>query len=492
MPNIFISYRRQDSSLFTGRIHDRLEDEFGDRHVFRDMYDIPAGSDFRTILQKEVSRADIFLAIIGPRWVDITDAQGNRRLDHSDDFVRIEVESALNNPDTLVIPVLVDNALMPVEKELPQSLRELCYRNAVQVRNDPDFPRDMEMLVRQIKRSHFTIPKQWTWAALAFAIFLLAGIFIFPFIQRFIKGPPAEVPEASAFSGIPLSTTAPPPTSTFTSTPLTPTPTQVVTAIVPAAGIKPEDIIQFETVWENYVFNGEWFLYELPGNIDPGVDPDTSLNRMIQKLQTTQLADLDWPMLSPNLTAEINLTNTQQTGGVEIKVEKEAGSRILSYIPAKKHVNAVMIHSGLLGFGFNIPIPMTGGGGGYNYYFSPLSLDARSWESRSYKMALNEYDYVTLNPNESVPFEIYINCADPGIYQLEVLLQVSYAGDFSIQTFTSPDLNCPESLTVWNVQSDAINRLDWWKDLQPADRPSLNLVKIGEYVLQEGVYIALP
>lgn len=198
MPRIFISYRRQDSSNMTGRIHDRLVREFGDRNVFRDVYDIPAGSDFRAILNKEVSQCNIFLAIIGPQWVDVTDSQGNRRLDNPNDFVRIEVESALKNPRTLVIPVLVKNANMPVEEDLPESLRDLCYRNAVKVRTDPDFPRDSEMLTNQIKTYKSPTKKLMRWGVLALAMILIAGIYftsvnnnliseIPPFIQEFFS-----------------------------------------------------------------------------------------------------------------------------------------------------------------------------------------------------------------------------------------------------------------------------------------------------------------
>jgi len=77
-------------------------------------------------------------------------------LDDPNDFVRIEVESALRNPSVLVIPVLVDNANMPVAEQLPDSLEELAYRNAVKVRTDPDFPHDMDMLIRQLKSSKRT------------------------------------------------------------------------------------------------------------------------------------------------------------------------------------------------------------------------------------------------------------------------------------------------------------------------------------------------
>lgn len=151
MSRIFISYRRQDSSTMTGRIYDKLEAAFGNNRVFRDIDDISAGEDFRAKLAKEIDKSDIQLVIIGPKWEAITDNNGNRRLDDSNDFVRLEVEAGLKRTDKIVIPVLIENAFMPKPESLPQSLRELCYRNAVNVRQDPDFHRDIQKLIHEIQ-----------------------------------------------------------------------------------------------------------------------------------------------------------------------------------------------------------------------------------------------------------------------------------------------------------------------------------------------------
>lgn len=151
MPRIFISYRRADSSTFTGRIYDRLLAAFGDAQVFKDVDDIPAGVDFRRVLDEAVSSSDVLLAVIGPNWIHSTGEGGQRRLDDPNDFVRIELESALARPDMRVIPVLVGGAKMPTAAELPASLHDLPYRNAVVVRDDPDFNRDIERLVKQIR-----------------------------------------------------------------------------------------------------------------------------------------------------------------------------------------------------------------------------------------------------------------------------------------------------------------------------------------------------
>lgn len=152
MPRIFVSYRRSDSITITGRIYDRLVDAFGEQHVFKDVDDIPVGVDFRAVLNREVSSADVLLVIIGKEWVNASDEQGRRRLDDPNDFVRIEAEHGLSRKAMLTIPVLVHGASMPSASDLPESLRELAFRNAAIVRDDPDFRRDMGRLVDQIRK----------------------------------------------------------------------------------------------------------------------------------------------------------------------------------------------------------------------------------------------------------------------------------------------------------------------------------------------------
>jgi hypothetical protein len=151
MSRIFISYRRQDSATMTGRIYDRLESALGGNRVFRDIDDISPGEDFRAKLAKEINKSDVLLVIIGPKWETITNAEGKRRLDDPNDFVRLEVEAGLRRADTIVIPVLAEGAAMPSPDKLPETMRELCYRNAVNVRQDPDFHRDIQKLIKNLQ-----------------------------------------------------------------------------------------------------------------------------------------------------------------------------------------------------------------------------------------------------------------------------------------------------------------------------------------------------
>lgn len=154
MPRIFISYRRSDSAAASGRIYDRLCQAFGEGSIFKDVDDIPPGANYRAILENEVALCDVLLTVIGERWLNSTDPQGRRRLDHPDDFVRIEIETGLKRSSVLVIPVLVDSAVMPSPDELPENIRDLHYRNAAAVRNDPDFNRDIVRLIATIQEHY--------------------------------------------------------------------------------------------------------------------------------------------------------------------------------------------------------------------------------------------------------------------------------------------------------------------------------------------------
>jgi len=150
MARVFISYRRSDSISIAGRIYDRLAVALGKNNVFKDVDDIPVGLDFRQAIQDEVSSCDLVLVIIGPTWHSVEDAFGERRLESPDDFVRLEVETALEQADVKVIPLLVSGAKMPSPTALPESLQPLVYINSATVREDPDFNRDIERLVRVI------------------------------------------------------------------------------------------------------------------------------------------------------------------------------------------------------------------------------------------------------------------------------------------------------------------------------------------------------
>lgn len=160
MSRILISYRREDSADVTGRIHDRLIKVFP-KAVFRDVDNIPYGADFRIILEQQVSKCDVFLAVIGPGWMEAKNSEGQVRLEDPKDFVRIEIESALKR-QIPVIPVLVRGAKIPAAERLPASIQDLSYRHGIEVRPDPDFHRDMDRLIEALKQNIAALVDQRT------------------------------------------------------------------------------------------------------------------------------------------------------------------------------------------------------------------------------------------------------------------------------------------------------------------------------------------
>ena len=148
---VFLSYRREDSADVAGRIYDRLAQAFGHDQVFKDVDSIPLGVDFREHLQQMVGRCDVLLAVIGDEWLGAGGSPGSSRLDDPKDFVRIELEGALDR-GIPVIPVLVRGAAVPREDQLPSTLSTLTYRSGLAVRADPDFHRDMDRLVEGVRR----------------------------------------------------------------------------------------------------------------------------------------------------------------------------------------------------------------------------------------------------------------------------------------------------------------------------------------------------
>jgi len=130
MPKILVSYRRDDSRADAGRLCDHLTEHFGRDQVFFDIDSIAPGDDFVSRLEKTVSTCDVLIAVIGPRWLLISDQAGARRLDDPQDFVRLEIASALRR-EIPVFPVLVDNARIPRSEDLPDDLQALTRHQAV-------------------------------------------------------------------------------------------------------------------------------------------------------------------------------------------------------------------------------------------------------------------------------------------------------------------------------------------------------------------------
>ena len=149
MAAIFISYRRDDTEGQAGHLFQQLREQFGEKMVFMDVATIELGVDFRKAIEKNTAACGVLLALIGRDWLSVADAEGRRRLDNPDDFVRLETASALRR-EIPVIPVLLQGARMPRADELPADLRDLAYRNSVELRH-ASWDSDVALLVKALQ-----------------------------------------------------------------------------------------------------------------------------------------------------------------------------------------------------------------------------------------------------------------------------------------------------------------------------------------------------
>jgi len=145
-PKVFISYRRSDSQAQTGRLYDRLNRAFPGM-FFRDVSEIGVGVDFVAHVERAVGASVALIAVIGPDWTKAADERG-RRLDDTNDFVRVEIRTALARK-IRIIPVLVGDAEMVSEDELPEDLRPFSRWNAIRIVEDY-YDEAIDKLVRSL------------------------------------------------------------------------------------------------------------------------------------------------------------------------------------------------------------------------------------------------------------------------------------------------------------------------------------------------------
>lgn len=129
---------------------DDLVKHFGEHMVFMDVAAIEAGRDFRKAIEEGVVKCGVLLALMGPEWLNAKDQAGARRLDDPGDFVRIETASALRR-NIPVIPVLVRGAQMPRAEQLPDELKDLAYRNCIELTH-ARWRSDIHLLIEALRR----------------------------------------------------------------------------------------------------------------------------------------------------------------------------------------------------------------------------------------------------------------------------------------------------------------------------------------------------
>jgi len=147
---IFLSYRRQDAAPYARLLQYQLSERFPDAHVFMDLDSVEAGLDFAEVIRDAVGSSSVLVALIGRQWATVSDEEGRRRLDDPDDYVRFEVQTALER-GVRVIPVLVDDARPLRQQQLPAELHKLARLNALELsygRYQYDSDRLLELIQR--------------------------------------------------------------------------------------------------------------------------------------------------------------------------------------------------------------------------------------------------------------------------------------------------------------------------------------------------------
>jgi hypothetical protein len=118
-----------------------------------DVEGIPYGVNFKANIEETLGQCEVLLVVIGDQWLSASyhdgPKKGLRRLNDPEDYVRLEIELALAHNIT-VIPVLVENAKMPGQNDLPEELANLALLNAAEVRSGTTFRDQVDRLIEEI------------------------------------------------------------------------------------------------------------------------------------------------------------------------------------------------------------------------------------------------------------------------------------------------------------------------------------------------------
>jgi hypothetical protein len=220
MGSIFLSYRREDSEGQAGRLYDDLVAVFGSDSVFMDVTAIQPGRDFRKSIDQSLNSCGVFLSLIGRSWLTAKDTSGQRRLDDPADFVRIETGAALKR-DIPVIPVLVQGASAPKPDQLPDDLKELAFRNAVELTH-ARWDSDLQVLIKALRAqisqsgpkaepervqraSKLRLTKSLAVVAVILVILIVLAVFVRPVKKVANRPPNPPVENATTSTAVDLS-----------------------------------------------------------------------------------------------------------------------------------------------------------------------------------------------------------------------------------------------------------------------------------------------
>jgi hypothetical protein len=150
MSGVFMSYRREDTEGYAGRLYDRLASRYGSQQVFRDIDTLTPGSDFVKKINTAVGTCDATLVLTGSKWLEPVPTKGRRRIDNRQDFVRLEIQAALKRRKP-IIPVLIQGAPMPRQQDLPEDIAPLARLQGAQL-TDTRWDYDVEQITKSLDK----------------------------------------------------------------------------------------------------------------------------------------------------------------------------------------------------------------------------------------------------------------------------------------------------------------------------------------------------
>ncbi|HTN17805.1 MAG TPA: toll/interleukin-1 receptor domain-containing protein [Chitinophagaceae bacterium] len=202
---IFISYRVKDTQAATGRLVDALKQHFDDDQIFLDIDKIEPGLDFTVVISKYLDSSDVMLVIIGPDWMAYNSERNSYRINEQNDWVRLEIATALQR-NIRVVPVLLEGASLPDEELLTDDLKPLLRRQSYEISNKR-WKYDSEQLIEFLKKILGQTPKPAPRPTAAPAVpkksktvyWLIAGIVLLLIIlgnllSNTVEGPAEPVP----------------------------------------------------------------------------------------------------------------------------------------------------------------------------------------------------------------------------------------------------------------------------------------------------------
>lgn len=149
---LFLSYRRDDCTKSAEQIRELLEKEFGEQNVYMDTHDVPVGEDFRTVIGQKLQSCDALLIIIGAKWLNLMQKYTHDLSSPGhDDWVFMEISTAIINR-TPIIPILVDGAIPPLEKKLPDPLKNLSRFQFIDISSAEKFQTGINHLINGLHK----------------------------------------------------------------------------------------------------------------------------------------------------------------------------------------------------------------------------------------------------------------------------------------------------------------------------------------------------